>query len=290
MESGMAPAINIEPLSPVLGASIQGIDLRNPVDLANQKLLYQAFINHSVLCFPGQELTAKDQLRFANLFGRGDGGDRVKRRDKKQRRTGERGMMFVSNIRENGELIGVLPDGEMMFHSDGAHRESPYRATTLYAIKIPSRGGNTLFSNLYAAYDALPQNTKNKIENLVTRIVYDYEAVDRADTIAADPVLPRAHHKLVKTHPDSGRKTLYLSRLMTQDIIDIDPSEGEELLLELFDHSEKPEFVYSHKWKVDDLIIWDNRCTNHARTDFPPDEQRMLRRYTVSEPEAPTQF
>ena len=286
----MDTTINIEPLSPVLGASIQGVDLRNPVDSASQELLYKTFINHSVLCFPGQELTAKDQLRFANLFGRGDGGDRVKRRDKKQRRTGERGMMFVSNIRENGELIGVLPDGEMMFHSDGAHRESPYRATTLYAIKIPSRGGNTLFSNLYAAYDALPQSTKDKIENLVTRIVYDYEAVDRADTIAADPVLPRAHHKLVKTHPDSGRKTLYLSRLMTQDIIDIDPYEGEELLLELFDHSEKPEFVYSHEWRVDDLIIWDNRCTNHARTDFPPDEQRMLRRYTVSEPEAPTQF
>jgi len=286
----MAITINIEPLSPVLGPSIQEIDLRKPVDSASQELLYKTFINHSVLCFPGQEITAKDQLRFANLFGRGDGGDRVKRRDKKQRRTGERGMMFVSNIRENGELIGVLPDGEMMFHSDGAHRESPYRATTLYAIKIPSRGGNTLFSNLYAAYDALPQSTKDKIENLVTRIVYDYEAVDRADTIAADPVLPRAHHKLVKTHPDSGRKTLYLSRLMTQDIIDIDPYEGEELLLELFDHSEKPEFVYSHEWRVDDLIIWDNRCTNHARTDFPPDEQRMLRRYTVSEPEAPTQF
>ena len=286
----MAMTINIEPLSPVLGASIQGIDLRNPVDLDSQELLYQTFINHSVLCFPGQELTAKDQLRFANLFGRGDGGDRVKRRDNKQRRTGERGMMYVSNIRENGQLIGVLPDGEMMFHSDGAHRESPYRATTLYAIKIPSRGGNTLFSNLYAAYEALPQSTKDKIENLVTRVVYDYEAVDRADTIAADPVLPRAQHKLVKTHPDSGRKTLYLSRLMTQDIIDIDPYEGEELLLELFDHSEKPEFVYSHEWRVDDLIIWDNRCTNHARTDFPPDEQRMLRRYTVSEPEAPTQF
>ena len=286
----MAMTINIEPLSPVLGASVQGIDLRNPVDLDSQELLYQTFINHSVLCFPGQELTAKDQLRFANLFGRGDGGDRVKRRDNKQRRTGERGMMYVSNIRENGQLIGVLPDGEMMFHSDGAHRESPYRATTLYAIKIPSRGGNTLFSNLYAAYEALPQNTKDKIENLVTRVVYDYEAVDRADTIAADPVLPRAQHKLVKTHPDSGRKTLYLSRLMTQDIIDIEPSEGEKLLLELFDHSEKSEFVYSHEWRVDDLIIWDNRCTNHARTDFPPDEQRMLRRYTVSEPEAPTQF
>ncbi|NKB20706.1 MAG: TauD/TfdA family dioxygenase [Alphaproteobacteria bacterium] len=283
----MTLTIDIEPLSPILGASIRGVDLSKPVDEATQKMLYQAFVDHSVLCFPGQELAAADQLRFANMFGRGDGGDRQKSRDKNNRRTGQRGMMYVSNIRENGKLIGVLPDGEMMFHSDGAHRESPYRATTLYGIKIPSRGGNTLFANLYAAYEALSQKTKDRIENLVTRIVYDYEAVDRADTIAADPVLPRAQHQLVRTHPDSGRKTLYLSRLMTQDIVDMDPAEGEELLLELFDHSEKPEFVYAHEWKIDDLIIWDNRCTNHARTDFPTEEQRMLRRYTVSEPDAP---
>ncbi len=284
----MTLTMDIEPLSPVLGASVRGIDLSKPVDKATQKMLYQAFVDHSVLCFPDQELAAADQLRFANFFGRGDGGDRKKARDENNRRTGQRGMMYVSNIRENGKLIGVLPDGEMMFHSDGAHRESPYRATTLYGIKIPSRGGNTLFANLHATYDALPQQKKDQIENLVTRIVYDYEAVDRADTIAADPVLPRAHHPLVKTHPDSGRKTLYLSRLMTQDIVDMPADEGEELLLELFDHCEKPEFVYAHEWKVDDLLIWDNRCTNHARTDFPADEQRMLRRYTVSEPDAPT--
>ena len=284
----MTMTIDLEPLSPVLGASFRGIDLSKPVDQATQKMLYQAFVDHSVLCFPDQELAAADQLRFANFFGRGDGGDRKKARDENNRRTGQRGMMYVSNVRENGKLIGVLPDGEMMFHSDGAHRESPYRATTLYGIKIPSHGGNTLFANLYAAYDALTDEMKNRIENLVTRIVYDYEAVDRADTIAADPVLPRAHHRLVKVHPDSGRKTLYLSRLMTQDIVDLPANEGEELLLELFDQCEKPEFVYAHEWKVDDLLIWDNRCTNHARTDFPADEQRMLRRYTVSEPDAPT--
>lgn len=283
----MTITIDIELLSDVLGASIRGVDLRKPVDTSTQKILCELFTEHLVLCFPGQQLTASDQLRFANIFGRGDGGDRAKSRDSNNRRTGERGMMFVSNIRENGKLIGVLPDGEMMFHSDGAHRASPYRATTLYGIKIPSRGGNTLFANLYKAYEALPEQTKNRIENLVTRIVYDYEAVDRADTIAADPVLPRAHHTLVKTHPQSGRKTLYLSRLMTQNIVDMPAKESEELLLELFNHCEKPEFVYAHKWKVDDLLIWDNRCTNHARTDFPAEEQRMLRRYTVSEPDAP---
>ena len=283
----MTSTIKIAPLSNVMGASVLGIDLRKPADLSTQKLLFDLFVKHVVLCFPDQQLAAADQLRFANYFGRGDGGDRVKRRDKNKRRTGERGMMYVSNIRENGKLIGVLPDGEMMFHSDGAHRSSPYRATTLYGIKIPSRGGDNLFANLYKAYDALPLKTKTLVENLVTRIVYDYEAVDRAHTIAANPVLPRARHSLVKVHPNTGRKTLYLSRLMTQDIVDMPAAEGEDLLLELFDHCEKPEFIYAHKWKVNDLLIWDNRCSNHARTDFPPDEQRMLRRYTVSEPDAP---
>ena len=285
----MTLTIEIEPLSDVMGVAVRGVDLSKPVDVSTQEMFFELFVKHLVLCFPEQRLSAADQLRFANFFGRGDGGDRVKRRDKNKRRTGERGMMYVSNIRENGKLIGVLPDGEMMFHSDGAHRPSPYRATTLYGIKIPSHGGDTLFANLYKAYEALPSQTKKRIENLITRVVYDYEAVDRAHTIAANPVLPRAHHSLVKSHPDTKKKTLYLSRLMTQDIVDLPAEEGEELLLELFDQCEKPEFVYTHKWKVGDLLIWDNRCTNHARTDFPPEEERMLRRFTVSEPDAPVE-
>ena len=134
-------------------------------------------------------------------------------------------------------LLAALPDGEMQFHTDGAHRESPYRATTLYAIKIPSKGGDTLFANLYKAYEALPEKTKNRIEKLVTTCVYDYEAQDRSETVAADPILPRAQHRLVKTHPASGQKSLYLSRLMTQKINEIEPDEGEELLMALFDHA-----------------------------------------------------
>ena len=283
----MTSTIDIEPLSPVLGASIRGIDLKKAIDEQTKKVLNSAFIEFSFLCFPDQTLNAEDQLRFANFFGRGDGGVRITRRDSGQRRTGKRGVMFVSNIRKDGKPIGVLPDGEMQFHTDGAHRESPYRATTLFAIKIPSKGGDTLFANLYKAYEALPEKTKNRIEKLVTTCVYDYEAQDRSETVAADPILPRAQHRLVKTHPASGRKTLYLSRLMTQKINEIEPDEGEELLMALFDHAEQPEFIYAHKWNVNDLVIWDNRCLNHARTDFPANEERMLRRYTVSEPNAP---
>jgi taurine dioxygenase len=94
-----------------------------------------------------------------------------------------------------------------------------------------------------------------------------------------------AIHPLVRTHPNSGRKSLYLSRLMTHCIVGMENAEGEALLLDLVEHCEKPEFVYSHKWTPNDLVIWDNRCVNHARTDFSADEPRLLRRYTISEPD-----
>ena len=278
--------IDIEPLSNVLGASVRGVDLTRPVDDRIADNIRDAIHRYSLLCFPGQKLSADDQLRFANIFGKGDGGVR----DTKgigAKRTDNRGVMYVSNIRENGKPIGVLPDGEMQFHSDGAHRDSPYRATTLYGIKIPSRGGDTLFANLHAAYEALPQATKDRIDGLKTQFVYDYDAQDRDFTDDDDTNLPRAVHNLVRIHPATGRKSLYLSRLMCRRVVDMDPAKSEALLMDLFDHAEKPEFVYAHKWEIEDLVIWDNRCLNHARTDFPADEQRMLRRYTISEPDAP---
>ena len=281
----MTNTIEIQPLSDALGAAIPGIDLRNEVDNLTQGELRRVFDEYCVLCFPNQKISADDQRRFAAIFGRVDGSYRDKSSGDLMK-SANRGVMLVSNIRKDGKPIGSLPDGEMQFHSDGAHREYPYRATTLYGIKIPSKGGNTMFANLQMAYDALPNNLKERITNLQTQTVYDYAAQDRS-TIGADPNLPRARHPLVKTHPTTGRKSLYLSRLMTEKILDMKSSESETLLMGLFKHAEKPEFVYSHKWTPGDLVIWDNRSTNHARTDFPADEQRLLRRYTVSEPNAP---
>jgi len=277
--------IDIEPASAVLGARVRGIDLRETLDDRTADMLRETFTQYGVLCFPDQKITPEDQLRFANLFGRGDGAFRD-RSSGNLRKSASRGVMLVSNIRKNGQPIGSLPDGEMQFHTDGAHRQVPYRATTLYAIRIPSHGGDTLFANLTAAYDTLSDDMKARIEDLETVCVYDYAATAR-DTIGGDPDLPRATHKLVKTHPDSGRKSLYVCRLMTEYIVGMDRDESEKLLVELIEHAEKPEFVYAHKWTPGDLLIWDNRCLNHARTDFPPEEQRLLRRYTVSEPDAP---
>ena len=276
-------ALKIEPLGPAAGARITGIDLREEIDADSETAIRAAFTEYSLLCLPGQKISAPDQVRFAALFGKADGAFRPPSATLATTNT-TRGVMLVSNIRKNGKQIGSLPDGEMQFHSDGSHREVPYRATTLFAIKIPSRGGETLFANLTKAYGALPQTMKDRLDGKRARHIYNYDSVTRdlIDESRAD--LSTAIHPLVKVHPDSGRPALYISRLMTDRILDTDQAESDEILQELFDYAEKPEFVYAHRWVPGDLVIWDNRCLNHARTDFPAEEDRLLRRYTVSEP------
>ena len=279
----MTGTIDIRPLSDVVGATVEGVDLTCPLDDTTADLLRDTFSRNSILCIRGQQLTASDQIRFGDLFGPVDSGFRV-RSGYGGQETRNRGVMLVSNIRKNGEPIGSLPDGEMQFHSDGAHRDIPYAATTLYAIKLPSVGGDTLFANLAMAYDALDDDTKNRIDELQVRNLYGYDDTFREETTEeTEPNTSAATHNLVKTHPVTGRKSLYLSRLMTRHVVGMDRGESDDLLNMLFDHAERTEFVYAHKWLMNDLLIWDNRCLNHARTDFPGSEERLLRRLTITE-------
>lgn len=274
--------LKVEPTHPAVGARVTGVDLRRPIDAAVADELRAAFTRYAVICLPGQTIESGHQVEFAAIFGPVDDDDR--QMDDPNQTQSRPGVMYVSNIREDGKLIGVLPDGEMHFHSDGMHRDNPYRATTLYAIKIPSHGGNTLFSSQAAAYEALPAPMQQRLDGLKGKHVFNYNKTTRADMRTDPNETAFAIHPLVRTHPDSGRKSLYLSRLMTHSIVGLENAEGEELLLELIEHCEKPEFVYSHKWTPNDMVIWDNRCVNHARTDFSAAEPRLLRRYTVSEP------
>ncbi|HCH56115.1 MAG TPA: TauD/TfdA family dioxygenase [Rhodospirillaceae bacterium] len=279
----MTGTIDIRPLSDVVGAIVEGVDLTRPLDDTTADLLRDTFSRNSILCIRGQQLAASDQIRFGDLFGPVDSGFRV-RSGYGGQETRNRGVMLVSNIRKNGEQIGSLPDGEMQFHSDGAHRDIPYAATTLYAIKLPSVGGDTLFANLAMAYDALDDDTKNRIDELQVRNLYGYDDTFREETTEeTEPNTSAATHNLVKTHPVTGRKSLYLSRLMTRHVVGMDRGESDDLLNILFDHAERTEFVYAHKWLMNDLLIWDNRCLNHARTDFPGSEERLLRRLTITE-------
>jgi len=189
-------------------------------------------------------------------------------------------IMLISNIRENGETIGALPDGEMMFHHDTIHRDEPHKATLLYWVEIPTYGGDTLFASGTAAYNALDPAMKKKLEGLKAVNFYVYNSVKRNDEQGVDAT-SQAVHPIVRTHEETKRKALYVNRLMSIRIEGMPEAESDLLLNFLYDHSEKPEFVYTHVWREGDLVVWDNRCSSHARTDFPSDQRRLLLRTTV---------
>jgi taurine dioxygenase len=271
----------VRPLSSALGAEIVGVDLRETLDPATVEQIIAAWHDNLVLLFRDQSLSEDDQVRFARHFGALQGRQRPL---DKQAESGHRKhpeVMLVSNIRENGKLIGSLPDGEMQFHSDQCYVEKPPTGTFLYAMEIPSEGGDTLFLNMYRAYETLPPEIKAKIDGRKAMNVYAYGSTSRDANVVDLSRFPHFVQPVVRTHPDTGRKALYVNRLMSWTIEGMDETESSTLLDGLFDHAEQDQFIYAHRWRVGDLILWDNRCTLHARTDFSNAERRMLRRLVV---------
>jgi len=270
--------IKIEPISDAIGARITGIDLRNDMDAAAFRAIHQAWLDYQVLVFPGQALGEEDQIGFTRRFGEPGGRNRHVATAEGDR-VSHPGIMLISNIREEGKPIGSLPDGEMMFHSDGAYAKRPFRYTLLYAIEIPSVGGNTRFANMYKAYDTLPGDLKRKLATCHAEHQYYAGTVDKAKP--SDSLTGVRQHPLFIAHEETGRVALFASRLLTTKIVELPEDESSEILEMLFDHVEKPELVYEHVWTPGDFVMWDNRCVNHARTDFSEGERRLLRRTTV---------
>ena len=275
-----AAALQFKPLSKHIGCEVAGIDLREPVPPAAASAIYRAWLDHAVLLFRDQDLTQEDLIRVTGIFGDFAPLGRPKHTLPKGFAKILPNIMLISNIRENGETIGALPDGEMMFHHDTIHRDEPHKATLLYSMEIPTYGGDTLFASGTAAYDTLDPATKKRLEGLRAVNFYVYNSVKRNDKRAVDAT-SQAVHPVVRTHDETKRKALYVNRLMSVRIEGMEEAESDALLNFLFDHSEKPEFVYTHVWRKGDLIVWDNRCSSHARTDFPADQRRLLLRTTV---------
>lgn len=274
--------VDVEPLDAALGARIHGVDLSRAVDGPTREAIHAAWLAHQVLIFPGQDMSEADQIRFARLFG--DLPDRRVLAETAGEGVGHRSVMVVTNARKDGRPVGALPEGEMYFHTDGAYDERPYRYTMLHALAVPSVGGHTLFADMYGAYETLPPATKDRIAGLrATHGFYAGRDVSAAFkkrlAVADDP--SRATHPVVVAHEETGRPALYVSRMLTAAVEGLAEEESAALLDELFAHSERGALVYEHVWAVGDFVAWDNRCTNHARTDFPPEERRELRRTTV---------
>ncbi len=273
-------ALRFTPLTEHIGCEVGGIDLRRPVASEAAAAIYRAWLDHAVLLFRDQDLTQEDLIRITGIFGEFAPLGRPRHTLPSGFSKILPNIMLISNIRENGETIGALPDGEMMFHHDTIHRDDPHKATLLYSVEIPTYGGDTLFASGAGAYETLDAAMKKKLEGLRAVNFYVYNSVKRNDKQAVDAT-SQAVHPVVRTHEETGRKALYVNRLMSVRIEGMAEAESDALLNVLFDHSEKPEFVYTHVWRKGDLIVWDNRCSSHARTDFPADQRRLLLRTTV---------
>jgi taurine dioxygenase len=265
--------LTVRPLSPALGGEISGVDLSRPLDDGAFAAIHDAWLRHQVILFRDQALDEDRQIAFAQRFG-----------ELQAVRTtpglySNPYVLMVTNVVIDGKK-GALPDGEMQFHSDQCYYENPAKATMLFGIEVPPSGGDTLFSSATAVYDSLPAAMKAKLEGMMALNVYDYGGgATIKGSIAEDA--PQFIHPVLRTHPETGRKGVYVNRLMTDHIIGLGRAKSDALLEELFLQIEKPAFIYAHKWRVGDLVMWDNRCALHARSDFDPDTRRMMRRVTV---------
>ena len=203
------PAFVVRPLSPALGAEIVGIDLGKEIDDLTVAQIRDAWHQNLVILLRDQKLSEEDEVRFAEKFGP------PAVIHTKQFVRNHPAVMLISNIREDGKPIGALPDGEMHFHTDQCHQERPAMASMLYALEVPSAGGNTLFANGYKAYETLPDAIKRRIAGRKALNAYDYETASMKRGTRLAEGVPSYVHPVVRTHPATGRKALYVNRLMT---------------------------------------------------------------------------
>ena len=275
--------ITVTPLSAACGAEISGVDLRDPLDSQTVKEIEQAFHDHVVVVFRGQDITEEEQMAFANAFG----GLGERRRSPNGNNPGgsyDTPFMFVTNIldEKTGEPIGAFGDGEMWFHHDTSYYEMPHKATLLYSITLPDSGGNTCFANMYKAYENVPADLKRKLEGRRVLQIHDYKRRERIDIYNSDiSGMLQYEQPIFVTHPVTRRKALYISRLMSAKIEGLAPDENEEILEQLFDISEDPSVVFEHEWEKGDMVMWDNYASIHMRRDFPRDQPRLMRRLTL---------
>lgn len=272
-------AITVTPLDAALGARVTGLDITN-IHADDAKDLHQAWLKYHVLVVNGPVVSEDQLVKFGQCFGT------LENARLKSVLASRPEIMVISNIRENGETVGALPDGELTFHFDRIHQKVPNKAGVLHAIEIPTTGGDTWFSDMSLAYDTLPDATKQRLEGLTALNTYEYGQT-HSENKTLTQAAPSAVHPVVRTIPETGRKALYVCRLMTDRIIELSETESRALLDELCDHAENQRFVYAHRWQPGDILIWDNRCTIHARTDFDGGQRRLLKRVTVGDNAAP---
>ena len=282
--------MNVIPTGRALGAEITGIDLSKDISPAQREFIFNAYIENLVLLFRGQRLSFSDLLRLRELFGPpGQAANQLLGLGRKKYLPDEvpDDITIISNIVDaDGKPIGALGDGEAFWHTDSSFTENPISASLLHAIEVTEEGGETAFLNMYKAYDEMPAGLAARIEGKYANHskVHNSAGVRRPEFAdVTDPSkAPGVKHPIARTHPVTGRKCLYLGRRLNSYIFGLTLKESEALLDELWAHTCQDKYAWQHKWRVGDLLVWDNRCTMHHRNAFAPNARRLMHKSTTA--------
>ena len=278
----------VNPRHPLIGVEVRGVDLREPLDAATFTALHALWMEHLLLIFPGQSITDEEHMAFGRHFGTLEIHPSLAHRSSRNE-----AIYRVSNVDEAGNIIpGEESSWQYLsqswrWHTDSSFREVPSKGSILHGIEITNSGGNTLFCNMYAAYDALSDDMKARIEHL--HAIHDHDYVLSLSPLLAArkdkgtyDTLPPVAHPLVQMHPVTRRRGLFLSPHTMVNVEGMEPTAGRALLDELIAHATQEQFVYRHSWNRDDVIMWDNRCTMHSVVPFDnANIRRVMHRVTL---------
>jgi alpha-ketoglutarate-dependent taurine dioxygenase len=281
-----ASRLAVRKLHPALGAEVRGIDMRRPLDADTFRELHDIWMEHLVLVFPDQHVTDGEHVDFTRHFGEPEifhqkiiRSERVKE------------IFRVSNVDENNILMP--PDHPVaqqvalaqFWHTDSSYRQIPCTGALLHGVEVSRTGGETQFTNMYLVYDSLPDSLKQQIEGRKAQHNFGHmhtQAKLKPLTEEEKAAMPAVWQPMVRKHPVTGRKSLYISPIYNDAVEGMASADARQLIAELTKIAAEPRFVYTHRWETDDVLMWDNRCTMHQVTPFDPRERRVMHRTTIT--------
>jgi taurine dioxygenase len=279
--------MDVLPLSPFIAAEVRGLDVSAALSDAELRQIHDAWYAHLVLVFRGQALSDEQLVCFSRLFG-----------ELEQAPIGEAANLtsdgnvpnlpevnIVSNVIENGIAIGGLGAGEAIWHTDMSYIPEPPTASLLYALEVPTHGGDTSFINMYEAFNALPDDLQHVVGQHSAKHDASHNSAGNLrkgfQPVTDVSQAPGAVHPMLRTHPENGNKALFLGRRRNAYIVDLPVEESERTLDTIWQEVSQGAYTYTHQWQVGDLLLWDNRCTMHRRDAFDSNARRIMHRTQI---------